>query len=131
MCASSEKIDSVTFHKGFFSDTLPNAPVDPLCIWMDVDLESSSRDVMTILPALRREGCIFSHEATPSNFSNGNLIAARTSQSPLVPIADAFALLGRPVRGRFLVGNTAAFWEVRAAVPVLPYEQLLRLIELL
>jgi hypothetical protein len=125
------KIDAVTFHKGFFADTLPGASIDPLCIWMDVDLESSSRDVMTVLPALRREGCVFSHEASPSDFLNGHLIAARGPDSPLVPVADAFALLGRPIRGRYLVGNTAAFWEDGAAVPVLPYQQLLRLIELL
>src|SRR5262249_36769467 len=85
------KIDAVTFHKGFFAETLLNASVDLLCIWMDVDLASSSRDVMMVLPALQREGCVFTHEATPGNFSNGHLIAARApEESPLVPVADAF-----------------------------------------
>jgi diketogulonate reductase-like aldo/keto reductase len=124
------KIETVTFHKGFFSETLPCASIDPLCIWMDVDLESSSRDVMTILPALRRESCVFSHEAPASYFSNGSLTAPRGPDSPLWPIADAFARLDRPVRGLHLTGNTAAFWEHGTGIPVLPYDQLSRVLEL-
>jgi len=125
------KLEPVTFHKGFFSDTLPGAPVDALCIWMDVDLEASSRDVMAILPALRRESCVFSHEAFPDDFLNGRLTEARGPDSPLVPIVDAYTKLGRDVQGRYLTGNIAAFWETGAAVPVMPYEELRRLVALL
>jgi len=125
------KIEPVTFHQGFFSDTLPRASVDPLCIWMDVDLETSSRDAMTILSALRREGCVFSHEAEPGDFTDGHLIEARGPDSALVPIVDAYTKLGRSVRGRYLTGNTAALWESAAAIPVLPYEELCRLIAVL
>jgi O-methyltransferase len=124
------RIENVMFHKGFFSDTLPSASVDPLCIWMDVDLESSSRDVMKILPELPRESCVFSHEAAANFFSNGSLVVPRGPDEPLRPVGDAFAKLGRPMRGRYLIGSTAAFWDQGAGIPVLPHDQLMRILEL-
>jgi O-methyltransferase len=124
------RIEAVTFHKGFFSDTLSRAAFDPLCIWMDVDLESSSRDVMALFPALRRESCVFSHEAAADEFVDGKLSAAAGPDSPLAPIAEAFMALGRDVRGRYLVGRLAAFWEPGKGIPVLAYEHLIRLAEL-
>ena len=58
-------IDSVTFHKGFFSDSLKRVNIPPLMtIWMDVDLFSSATDVMTIANNLNKHGAIFSHECT-------------------------------------------------------------------
>jgi len=122
------RIDCVEFHKGFFSDTLPGATVNPLCIWMDVDLYSSSQDVMTILPALPRMSCVFSHESEPTDFS-GDLVRVVAPDSPLVPIVEAFEGRERPIRGRFLYGQTGAIWEHGVAIPVLPWEQLRRLLE--
>jgi O-methyltransferase len=124
------RIDNVTFHKGFFSDSLPHASPDPLCIWMGVDLESSSRDVMKILPTLPRASCVFSHEASATYFSDDRLVVPRGPDEALWPISDAFAALGRSMRGRFLVGCTAAFWEQGTGIPVLPYNQLARILEL-
>lgn len=122
------RIDCVEFHKGFFSDTLPGATVNPICIWMDVDLYSSSRDVMTILPALPRTSCVFSHESEPTDF-NGDVVRVVAPDSPLVPIVEAFQSLERPIRGRYLFGQTGAIWEHGVAIPVLPWEQLRRLLE--
>jgi hypothetical protein len=42
-------IRKVEFHKGYFSESLRNCTLPPLIsAWMDVDLQSSSQDVMTI-----------------------------------------------------------------------------------
>ena len=121
------RIGVVTFHEGFFFETLRDATVEPLCIWMDVDLESSSRDVMSILPALPRESCVFSHEIRGTDFAGGE-VTGRCG--PVGPIVDAHEALDRAVRGRFLAGNTGAFWAHGTGIPVLPYEQLERLLEL-
>ena len=45
---------AVTYHPGFFSESLPGFSETSMCIWMDVDLESSSTDAMKVLPRLDR-----------------------------------------------------------------------------
>jgi hypothetical protein len=125
------KIENVTFHPGYFADTLPKADLQPLCIWMDVDLESSSRDVMTILGRLPAESCLFSHECSPEYFRPTGIQEIRGTDSVMGPIIDAFRENGRELTGRFLFGNTGAFWDRRYGIPVMPVDELLRIKELL
>ena len=47
----------------------------------------------------------------------------------MIAIGEAFTKLNRPLSGRYLLGDTGAFWERGVAIPVLPYEQLRRLLE--
>ena len=59
----------VVFHPGFFAETLRGQQLRPICIWMDVDLQASSRDVMSIFDQLPPQSCVFSHECWPRHFS--------------------------------------------------------------
>jgi O-methyltransferase len=100
----------VSYHKGYFSDSLPRSSLPPLmALWMDVDLASSARDVMTIADKIVPQGAVFSHECEPTNFS-GNVITAHPD-SVVPSIVERFADLGDPVTGQFLYGNTGAFWR--------------------
>jgi len=128
--SSFGKIESVTFHPGFFADTLPKVDLQPLCIWMDVDLESSSRDVMTVLGRLPVESCLFSHECRPEHFLRTGIQAIRGTDSVMGPIVDGFRENGREITGRFLFGNTGAFWDRRYGIPVMPVDELLRIKDL-
>lgn len=128
--SSFGKIESVTFHPGFFTDTLPKVDLQPLCIWMDVDLESSSRDVMTVLGRLPVESCLFSHECRPEHFLRTGIQAIRGTDSVMGPIVDGFRENGREITGRFLFGNTGAFWDRRYGIPVMPVDELLRIKDL-
>ena len=108
----------VTYHKGFFSASLPVSNIPGLIsLWMDVDLASSATDVMTIADRLDPRGAVFSHECDADNFVNGEIVAYRDSVIP--SIMDRFSGFGAPVTGRFLFGNTGAFWRRREGVPVL------------
>ena len=40
------KIECVRFHRGFFSESLKEVSADAILFWMDVDLRSSSVDVI-------------------------------------------------------------------------------------
>lgn len=52
-----------TFHKGWFADTLREAPDAIDVAWIDVDLESSTRDCLKeLVPRLRPGGVLFSHD---------------------------------------------------------------------
>lgn len=124
------KIESVTFHPGFFADSLPKANLLPICIWMDVDLESSSRDVMKIVGSLPVESCLFSHECSPEYFLATGVQAVRGTDSVMGPIVDGFRENGREITGRFLFGNTGAFWDRRYGTPVMPVDELLRIKDL-
>jgi O-methyltransferase len=124
------RIESVEFHKGFFSETLPAFTVAPACIWMDVDLESSARDVMTILLRLPRKSCVFSHECSPTNFVDGTIQTRTRPEDVVQPIIEAFKRENREVTGQFLFGNTGAFWDRRMSYPVLPTELVLRLVQI-
>ena len=62
-----------------------------------------------------------------TDFSDGKVTTH--PDSPLEPIVDAFAKLDRRVRGRHLHVHTGAIWEHGVAIPVLPYEQLMRLLK--
>src|SRR3984893_9789208 len=124
------KMEAVTFHPGFFADTLPKSDLQPMCIWMDVDLESSSRDIMTILGRLPVESCLFSHECCPEYFGPTGIVAARGPDSVVGPILDAFRENGREITGRFIFRKTGAFWDRNRGIPVIPVSELIRIKDL-
>jgi len=124
------KIQAVTFHKGFFADTLPASTLQPICMWMDVDLESSSRDIMSILDRLPVESCLFSHECYPEYFRPDAIKEARSADSVIGPIVDAFRKNGRQITGTFVSGNMGAFWDRNYGIPVLPVDELLKIKDL-
>jgi O-methyltransferase len=125
------KIDSICFHKGFFSDSLPHFHVPEIaCIWMDVDLQSSSSDVMTVFPRLSSHSCVFSHECFPENFVDGRVVANPGPHAVIVPILSAFSKAGRQVTGCFISGYTGAFWDPRIGIPALAISPLMRLRDL-
>jgi hypothetical protein len=112
---------TVTYHEGFFSDTLPNFhPDHVLSVWMDVDLASSSRDVMAVLPHMDRRGVLFSHECSPEMFVGSEIHAERGAESVVPPILDGFRALGWPVQGRHIHGHTGAFWHADDGIPPIP-----------
>jgi hypothetical protein len=123
---------AVTFHPGFFSDSVPQWSSRPvMCLWMDVDLEKSAVDALRIFPHLDRRGTLFSHECKPESFAPDGRPAPRRSVDEVVgPICDAFAAGGRQAVGRFLSGNTGAFWDAREGAPVLPAQAFERLLKL-
>ena len=122
---------SVTYHEGFFSDTLPSFHADAVAaIWMDVDLESSSRDVMAVLPQLDRRGVLFSHECSREMFVGAEIRTERGADFVVPPILDAFAALGWPVQGRHIHGHTGAFWHAEHWIPPVPVEASTALLDL-
>jgi O-methyltransferase len=122
-------MDSVVFHKGYFSESLRNCALPPLIsLWMDVDLESSSRDVMTIAEKIDPAGAIFSHEVRASDFDGLSVVPRRGSESVVGPIVDRFAHLDTELDGAFLFGDTGAFWRGSGGIPVLPNAALHRIL---
>jgi O-methyltransferase len=121
----------VVFHEGFFADTLGAfAAPRVMCMWMDVDLASSSNDVMAVLPRLDRRGVLFSHECPPELFAGGHISAERTAEQVVPAILDAFRAAGRTVAGRHVAGHTGAFWEAEAGIAPLSTPALLALRDL-
>jgi hypothetical protein len=118
----------VTYHKGFFADTVPKTDLQSIaCLWLDVDLESSARDAMTILPRLNPKGCVFSHECSPEHFDkSGNITSERSPDLVLSPIKEAFTADTRRPMGRYLVGHTGAIWDDARSIPP-PASAMLRL----
>jgi hypothetical protein len=113
---------SVHLHQGFFADTLPlfDGPVG--CIWMDVDLRSSSRDVMALLPRLPSESCVFSHEMPPEAFAGGRLRPEATEV--LTPIIEAFEAGGRPPAGQHVTGLVGSIRAAGTGIPALGHQEI-------
>lgn len=125
-------LKSVDFHKGYFDNSLKALTLPQLkLIWMDLDLEKSATDVMSIADRLNPKGNIFCHECVPSNFMNGEIRAERGPESVIPPIIDKFEALGAPLRGAFITGYTGAFWRAKGGCPVLGGEALQRLVNAL
>jgi hypothetical protein len=121
----------VKFHPGYFHETLSSWTIPTLLsIWMDVDLEVSSKDAMLALPKVVPCGAVFSHECKPSNFEPSGIVCPRTPNDVIPPIIDAFGSDGASVQGCFLWGYTGAFWRQGRGVPVLANEVLMRLVRL-
>jgi O-methyltransferase len=123
--------DVVTFHPGFFSESVPKwAARSAACLWMDVDLEQSAIDALRAFPNLDRRGALFSHECQPVMFDGRRPTPHRGPDEVVGPIVDAFTSAGRQPVGLFLCGYTGAFWDSHEGVPVLPFESLERLVNL-
>jgi hypothetical protein len=119
----------VTFHEGFFADTLPRLGRRPvICIWMDVDLYNSARDVARIFDWLPRASVVFTHEFPPDGAEGGRVIPGRSEVFP--PILDRFESLGRHPVGRYLDGALGAIWDAAEGIPVLPQPLLMELVNL-
>lgn len=119
----------VTFHQGFFADSLRDFEMPPLLgLWMDVDLESSARDVMAIHRFIDPLGAVFTHESDARSFEDDRVVAAHGPDAVLPIIADAFEQAGAPARGRHLFGATGALWRRDGGIPVLAQAPLHRLL---
>ncbi len=116
----------VQLHRGFFAETLPHFRDPFSCIWMDVDLESSSRDVMALLPALPTDSCVFSHECPHEAFV-GSQPQPQASEV-LPPILAAFRSLDANPVGRHMTGYLGALWSDGQAAPVLGYDEISRIV---
>jgi hypothetical protein len=113
-------IEMVEFHKGFFSDTFRTyRPPQLMCLWMDVDLESSARDLMVVADRLEPRASLFSHECTSEFFRNGEIVRVSGMDNPVPPMLDRFEELRRPLTGRFIAGNTGSFWPRAGGIPVM------------
>lgn len=127
------EIKPVMFHKGFFSESLKKEMPPPLaCLWMDVDLDSSARDVLKAAKMLSPSGAIFSHECSAENFSGATPRFTEGGPNDVVPaILSYYESEASPANGLFVAGNTGAFWNAREGVPVLPTNDLRRLLTVL
>lgn len=126
-------VDCVEFHRGFFKDTFETyRPPNLLCLWMDVDLEVSARDLMVVADRLDPRATLFSHESTADIFAaDGMIVTTPDPDNPIPPMLDRFEQLGRPLTGRFVRGNTGAFWPRAGGVPVLDNDVLLGLVKII
>lgn len=111
--------ECVTYHKGIFAESLGRVEVPPLIgLFMDVDLKSSAQDLMKALDKVDPRGMIFSHECAPGHFDDGHVRRGNGGGDVVSPIVDSFAARGVPLRGRYVDGNTGAFWADQTAVPI-------------
>jgi hypothetical protein len=123
-------VESVRFHQGFFADTFRGWRPPPLmCLWMDVDLEVSARDLMVIADALDPRASLFSHECTAGIFQNGAIVSAPSPDNPIAPMLARHVDLGRPLTGRYIAGYTGAFWPREQGIPVVDTEVLWGLLQ--
>ena len=122
-------VNSVQFHEGFFCDTFRDwRPPELLCLWMDVDLEVSARDLMVVADRLDPRGTVFSHECPAAIFRNGEIVSPPSPDNPVAPIIDRFERLGRSLTGHYVAGFTGAFWPRHGGIPVLDTELLFDLV---
>lgn len=113
----------VEWHPGFFADSMPSWPKEPIALfWMDVDLESSARDALRLLSSTMPAGALFSHECRPGHFDDGRPHAQPGPHDVVQPILDAFRAAERSPLGQFIFGNTGAFWDQSDGIPVLGRE---------
>ncbi len=113
-------LQTVTFHKGFFADSLRAFTPPPLlCLWMDVDLESSATDMASAIDQLDPRGTLFSHECTAAMFEDGKIVTSARPDNPVPPMMARSKALGRPFTGRYVAGYTGAFWPRSGGIPVI------------
>lgn len=122
----------VTFHKGFFADSLREFTPPPLlCLWMDVDLEASSLDLVSAIDRIDPSGTLFSHECTATIFQDGQIVTSPAPNNPIPPIVARYETLGRPLTGCYVAGFTGAFWSRVGGTPVVDSDVLMELAETL
>lgn len=109
----------VTFHKGFFADTFKDwSPPALMCLWMDVDLEVSAKDLMVVADKLDPRASLFSHECTAGIFRGTKIETTASPDNPIPPMLARHEELGRPLTGRYIAGYTGAFWSIDGGIPV-------------
>jgi hypothetical protein len=117
---------AVTYHKGFFADTLKSFDCPPLIsLWLDVDLAASARDVMTVFRRVDPRGAVFSHECDAEIFIDG-IRQQPGPHSVVPPILEAYRMAGAAAEGIHLAGQTGAFWR-RDGIAVMPQDRLMAL----
>lgn len=125
-------IASVEFHKGFFADTFRAWRPPPLiCLWMDVDLEVSAQDLMTVADCVEPRGTVFSHECPADIFREAEIISVPAPDNPVAPMLARFRALGRPLIGQYVSGYTGAFWPREGGIPVIDTAVLFELLSCL
>jgi hypothetical protein len=121
-------IDTVVFHKGFFADTFRDwRPPQLMCLWMDVDLEVSARDLMVVADQLDPQASLFSHECTASIFNDGEIIAEPSPDNPIPPLLARHDELGRQLTGRYIAGYTGGFWPRKDGIPIIDSDVLMEM----
>ena len=125
-------VEQVTFHKGFYADTFREyRPPQLMCLWMDVDLEVSAKDLMVVADRLDPRASLFSHECVADMFVDGEIVTAPRPDNPIPPVLDRFEELGRPLTGHHIHGHTGTFWPRSGGIPVLHHEALTQLQQIL
>jgi len=118
-------VEAVDFHKGFFADTFRDwQPPQLMCLWMDVDLEVSARDLMTVADRLDPRASLFSHECTAGIFRDGAIVTQQRADNPIPPMLARHEELGRPLTGCYVAGFTGSFWPREGGIPVIDTEAL-------
>ncbi len=125
-------VDQVTFHKGFYADTFRDyRPPQLMCLWMDVDLEVSAKDMMVVADRLDPRASLFSHECVADMFVDGEIINAPRPDNPIPPVLNRFEELERPLTGHHIHGHTGAFWPRDGGIPVMHHDALTSLLQIL
>jgi hypothetical protein len=120
---------AVNFNKGYFCDTVPYFTKSPiLCIWMDVDLISSARDVAPLIDRLPRASALFTHEFPVDGAPDGRLLLSKSEVFP--PLDERFRSLGRTPVARHVDNWTGAIWDADEGIPVMPFDCLMSLARL-
>jgi len=122
-------IGCVQFRKGFFANTLRDwrAP-ELMCLWMDVDLESSAIDLMALADRLHPRATVFSHECVAQSFNEGIIDSIPSADNPVAPVLERFNNLGRPLTGQHVAGFTGALWPIENGIPVIDTDVLFELL---
>jgi hypothetical protein len=82
-------IGGVEFVEGWYSDTLRGWDRPLALIWMDVDLVSSTRDLLEpCLPLLDPRGVIFSHEFAAAFIRDGKIVERNGPAGAIAPIVQ-------------------------------------------
>ena len=124
------KINKTNFNKGFYENSLLNFNKNPiLCIWMDVDLYKSSKDISYILDKLPNYSCIFTHEFPQMVDKQGISIKIDPNDSEVLPpIIDKFIEINRNPIGRYITCHLGAIWDKNNGIPPLPFECILKIL---
>ncbi len=124
--------EAVTWHRGFFSESLKGFKSPLMALWMDVDLRESAQDLASVVSAIDVQGCVLSHEISAAAFigrePNYRLIEAGKYEV-LPPIFDAVRARGGVPSGEHLGRSLGAVYLSQSA-QVLSYPYIAKLLEL-
>lgn len=124
------KINKVNFNKGFFEDSLVKFDKNPiLCIWMDVDLYKSSKDISSILNKLPSYSCVFTHEFPQMVDKQGISMKIDPNDSEVLPpIINKFIETNKDPIGRYITCHLGAIWDKNNGIPTLPFDCILKVL---